>query len=112
MDDSSKQNGPDTLWYPGYDKPSLQIIWRFQIAWGQVSFVLSILGNVFVLYATIAQKAIKLDNMSIWIIKILAVADICNCLLVLAPILLTQYGKLNQTLIFGEVSYTTMGCYL
>ena len=112
MDESSKQNGPAILWYPGYDNASLDIIWRFQIAWGQVSFVLSILGNVFVLYATIAHNAIKLDSMSIWIIKKLAVADICNCLLVLAPILITQYGKLNQTLIFGEIFYTVMGCYL
>ena len=112
MDDPSKQNGPVTLWYPGYDKSSLDIIWRFQIAWGQVSIFLSILGNVFVLYATIAHNAIKLDSMSIWIIKNLAVSDICNCLLVLMPMLVTQYGKLNQTLIFREIFYTTRGCYL
>ena len=49
--------------------------------------------------------------MSIWIIKNLAVADICHCLLVLLPTLLTQYGKLNKTLIFGETFYSALGCY-
>ena len=66
-----------------------QIIYGFEIAWEQICFILGVSGNVFVLYATIAHKAIKLDKMSIWIIKNLAVADIGNCVLVLLPILLT-----------------------
>ena len=103
--------------YPIYnsshdDLTTLNIIWRFQIVWGQITFILGILGNLFVLYATIGHKAIKLDKMSIWIIENLAVADICNCLLVLLPTLVTQYGKLNHTVMFGVSFYTAMGCYM
>ena len=94
------------------DSKSLKTVWIFQIAWGQLSFILGITGNVFVLYATVAHNAIKLDKMSVWIINNLAVADICNCILVLLPILLTQYGKLNDTLLFGETFYITLGCYM
>ena len=94
------------------DSKSLNSVWIFQIVWGQLSFILGITGNVFVLYATIAHNAIKLDKMSVWIINNLAVADICNCILVLLPILLTQYGKLNDTLLFGETFYITLGCYM
>ena len=97
----------------GYEySTSLNNIWRLQIIWGQISVILGIFGNAFVLYATIAHNSIKLDKMSVWIIKNLAAADICNCVLVLLPILLTQYGKLNGTLIFGETFYVIMGCYL
>ena len=91
-----------------------QIIYGFEIAWEQICFVLGVSGNVFVLYATIAHKAIKLDKMSIWIIKNLAVADIGNCVLVLLPILLTQYGKLNGMLLFGsgDIFYKVLGSYI
>ena len=81
---------------------SLKVIWGFQMAWGQICFILGVLGNVFTLYATIAHNAIKLDKMSIWIIKNLAVADICNCFLVILPILLSQYGKINGSIIVGK----------
>ena len=94
------------------DSKSLNSVWIFQIVWGQLSFILGITGNVFVLYATVAHNAIKLDKMSVWIINNLAVADIFNCILVLLPILLTQYGKLNDTLLFGETFYITLGCYM
>ena len=90
---------------------TLHMIWRYQIAWGQICFILGIVGNVYVLFATIAHQAIKLDEMSIWIIQNLAVVDICNCVLVLLPILVTQYGKLHQTVIFGRKFYVFMGCY-
>ena len=92
--------------------PCLNLIWTVQIIWGTISFILSLSGNVFVLYATIVHSAIKLDKMSVWIIKNLAVADICNCVLVLLPIILTQYGKLNNIVVFGETFYTVMGCYV
>ena len=97
--------------HPHYYTTALDIIWRVQIAWGQVCFILGSLGNIYVLYATIAHNAIKLDKMSIWIIQNLAVADICNCVLVLLPILITQYGKLCKIRIFGEKLYTFLGCY-
>ena len=91
-----------------------QVIYGFEIAWEQISFILGVSGNVFVMYATIAHKAIKLDKMSIWIIKNLAVADIGNCVLVLLPILLTQYGKLNGMLLFGsgDIFYKVLGSYI
>ena len=79
-----------------------QTIWKCQIAWGQISFLLGVLGNIFTLYATTPHNAIKLDKMSIWIIKNLAVADICNCFLVVLPILIYQYGKISQNQIYGE----------
>ena len=91
---------------------SLNSVWMFQIVWGTISFILGMLGNVFVLYATIVHNAIKLDKMSVWIIKNLAVADICNCVLFLLPTLLTQYGKLLGTLLFEERFYIIMSCYM
>ena len=91
---------------------SLNSVWMFQIVWGTISFTLGMMGNVFVLYATIVHNAIKLDKMSVWIIKNLAVADICNCVLFLLPTLLTQYGKLLGTLLFEERFYMVMSCYI
>ena len=90
---------------------TLETIWRCQIAWGQISFLLGVLGNIFTLYATTAHNAIKLDKMSIWIIKNLAVADICNCLLVILPILLYQYGKVSQLQIYGVKFNKIFACY-
>ena len=91
---------------------TLNSVWMFQIVWGTISFILGLSGNVFVLYATIVHNAIKLDKMSVWIIKNLAVADICNCVLFLLPTLLTQYGKLTGTIVFGETFYAVMACYV
>ena len=90
---------------------SVIIIWRCQIAWGQISFIFGVVGNVFTLYATSAHDAIKLDSLSIWIIKNLAVADICNCILVIFPILLNQYGKINGSIILGIVFVKILTCY-
>ena len=92
--------------------PNMEIVNKFQIVWGTISFILGIVGNVLVLYATIVHKAIKLDKMSVWIINNLAVTDICNCVLVLLPTLLTQYGKLAGIIIFGETFYEVMACYV
>ena len=91
---------------------TLNSVWMFQIIWGTISFIFGMLGNMFVLYATIVHNAIKLDKMSVWIINNLAVADICNCLLVLLPIILTQYGKLLGTLLFEERFHIIMSCYM
>ena len=89
----------------------LQDVFRFQIIWEQICFILGIFGNSFVLYATTAHNAIRLDKMSIWIIQLLAVADLSNCFLVLLPTLITQYGKLCHTIVFTKSFYTIMGCY-
>ena len=89
----------------------LQTIWKCQIAWGQISFLLGVLGNIFTLYATTAHNAIKLDKMSIWIIKNLAVADICNCFLVVLPILIYQYGSVHGLQTFDETFHEILACY-
>ena len=94
---------------PSYE--DLQDVFRFQIIWEQICFILGIFGNSFVLYATTAHNAIRLDRMSIWIIQLLAVADWGNCFFIVLPTLITQYGKLNNTLVFGETFYIVMGCY-
>ena len=62
------------------------------LIWGQLSFILGVGGNVFVLYATIFHNAIKLDKMSIWVIKNLAVVDLCNCIFVVVPAIANQYS--------------------
>ena len=92
--------------------PSFEVVNRVQIVWGTISFILGITGNVFVLYATIAHNAIKLDKMSVWIVKNLAVTDIFNCVLVLLPILLLQYGKLSNTILSNRTLVSIMACYL
>ena len=69
------------------------------LIWGQLSFILGVGGNVFVLYATIFHNAIKLDKMSIWIIKNLAFTDLCNCIFILLPTISNQYSE--GTWIFG-----------
>ena len=89
----------------------LQDIFRFQIIWEQICFILGIFGNSFVLYATTAHNAIRLDRMSIWIIQLLAVADLGNCFFIVLPTLITQYGKLDHIIVFGETFYIAMGCY-
>ena len=91
---------------------TLETIWKCQIAWGQISFLLGVLGNIFTLYATTAHNAIKLDKMSIWIIKNLAVADICNCFLVVFPILLHQYHvNITQQNMFDKTFHEIFACY-
>ena len=91
------------LYWSVYASTGLRQIWKLQMAWGQISFLLGVLGNIFTLYATVAHNAIKLDKMSIWIIKNLAVADICNCFLVIS-----QYGKFNRSIILGETFHKIM----
>ena len=70
------------------------------LIWVQLTLILGISGNVFVLYATIIHNAIKLDKMSIWIIKNLAVVDICNCIFIVVPAIANQYSE--GTWVFGS----------
>ena len=69
------------------------------LIWVQLSFILGICGNFIVLYATIFHNAIKLDKMSIWIIKNLAVVDICNCIFIVLPAIANQFSE--GTWVFG-----------
>ena len=70
-----------------------------QMIWCSVCILLGILGNSFLLHTTICHKALKMDKMSVWITKNVAVADILNCVFVLGPTLITQFAGVW---IFGE----------
>ena len=70
------------------------------LIWGQVSFLLGISGNLLVLYGTIFHNAIKLDEISKWIIKNLAFVDLCNCIFVVVPAIANQYS--NGRWVFGS----------
>ena len=109
MENCSEENAAHEI---DTSSTTLNSVWIFQIVWKTISFTLGMMGNMFVLYATILHNAIKLDKMSVWIINNLAVADICNCVLVLLPTLLTQYGKFLGTLLFEERFYIIVSCYM
>ena len=59
-----------------------------------VSFVIlmDLLGNSFVLFATIAHKVIKLDKMCVWIIQNIAVFDILNGIVVITPMAISLFN--------------------
>ena len=70
--------------------------------------VLDLTGNGFVIFATVARNAIKLDKMSVWIIQNLAVVDIANAIFVFIPVATTYFtdgiwmlGPFICKLIFG-----------
>ena len=71
-----------------------------QIISGQISLLLGLSGNFFVLYASVFHNVIKLDKMSVWIIRNLSVVDIGNCIFVLVPNLVTMYS--NRRWLFGR----------
>ena len=75
------------------------------LVWGQFSFVLGVSGNVFVLYATIIYGAIKLDKMSTWIIKNLAVVDTVSCIFIIVPAISNQYLE-------GQWAFGLRLCYV
>ena len=78
------------------ERPVIIVI---QMIWNQMTILFSVIGNTFVIYATLCHKAIKMDKMSIWIINNVCVVDISNSCLVLLPSLISQY---NGNWMFGE----------
>ena len=64
-------------------------------------FVLGILGNAIVLYATIKHKAIRLDAMSIWLIQNLAATDFMNAGIMVLPAAVNNLC--GNTWVFGSV---------
>ena len=62
------------------------------LIWTQLCLVLALLGNFFLLYASICHGAIRLDKTSVWILRNLAVADILNVLFLLLPIIVSLYA--------------------
>ena len=63
---------------PDYSPPLL-------IIWSLLTAVISLTGNTCILVGTIKHGAIKLDTISLLLIKNLAVSDILNTLLVVLP---------------------------
>ena len=57
-----------------------------------VVIVLDVVGNGFVVFATVAHNAIKLDKMSVWIIQNLAVVDMANAVFVLTPSTISYFA--------------------
>ena len=96
---SSVSNRIYTAWYTpeiNMERPEVIVI---QMIWNQMTILFSVIGNTFVIYATLCHKAIKIDKMSIWIINNVCVVDISNSCLVLLPSLITQY---KGNWMFGE----------
>ena len=63
------------------------------IIWSLVTAGISLVGNTVILIGTIKHNAIKLDNISLLLIKQLAVSDICNTLIVVLPGVVTLSTK-------------------
>ncbi|KAL5259056.1 hypothetical protein ACHWQZ_G009509 [Mnemiopsis leidyi] len=77
--------------------------------WCHVSFILGLVGNIFVLFSTTSHRAIKLDKLSVWIIQNLAVSDIGNTVLILVPVITSFYA--NKTWILGDTFCEIMFLY-
>ena len=84
------------------------------LLWCQISVILGLTGNFYVLFATIRHKAIKLDKMSVWIIQNIAVVDISNCFFVGIPTITTLYAEgrwiLGDTFCTVEFVYKYIFC--
>ena len=61
--------------------------------WCHVSFLMGVFGNSYVIYSTVFHKAIKLDKLSVWIIKNLAVSDLANTIILLIPVIVSLYAQ-------------------
>ena len=72
-----------------------------QLIWEQISFLLGVLGNTFVLHSSIRKNAIKMDNISVWIIRNLSTVDLLACFMVLLPIMINHYED-DKRWIFGK----------
>ena len=89
-------------------------------AYTTLVIVLDLTGNGFVIFATVARNAIKLDKMSVWIIQNLAVVDIANAIFVFIPVATTYFtdgiwmlGPFICKLIFGyKYSFAIGNIYL
>ena len=68
--------------------------------WNHTSFLVGVSGNIFLLYATVFHKALKLDGMSVWIVQNLALADLLNCVFVLGVVLVSY--DVGRQWVFGK----------
>ena len=67
----------------------------FPLIWCHVCFAAGLLGNSWLLFATIRHRALKLDKISIWTIQNMAVVDLVSCFALLLPAMIVQYGILQ-----------------
>ena len=77
--------------------------------WNHASFIVGICGNVFLLYATVFHKALKIDGLSVWIVQNLALADLLNCVFVLGVVLVSFDS--GRQWVFGEGACTLVGLF-
>ena len=75
-------------------------------AWSILSLSLNLLGNTFVIFATWKFNAIKLDKLSVWIVKLLAAVDIGNGIFILLPVTIVLFHGWVFGDTFCKVSYT------
>ena len=79
----------DTIHYIHYQLPTSSI--PPLIFWSLLTAVVSLAGNSVILIGTIKHNAIKLDQLSLVLIKNLAVSDIFNTLFTVLPGVVTLY---------------------
>ena len=63
------------------------------LVWLIFCLIFGLLGNAYVLVATFKYNAIRIDAMSLWFIKGLAVADLTSLILMVLPVTLTNITK-------------------
>ena len=73
----------NTLHYFHYSLPTHSII--LLVTWSILTLLVSLAGNTVILIGTIRHNAIKLDKISLILIKNLAVADLFSAVLIVLP---------------------------
>ena len=100
---ASSLNG--TLHYLQYHLPSYSVV--LLVTWSLLTAIISLIGNTVILIGTTKHNAIKLDKVSLVLIKNLAVADICSAVLIVLPStwsLITRRALFNDNTTFCVVS--------
>ena len=85
------------LQYLHYHPPVYSIV--LLVTWSLLTATISIVGNTIILIGTIKHSAIKLDNVSLILIKNLAVADLCTAVLVVLP---STWSLINRRALFND----------
>ena len=86
-----------TVLYTDDRSPSIQAVIT---TWYVLSFILCITGNITILYCSIYRKAIKLDPLSVWIIRNLSTADLIQGLINILPVAIVNIA--GNRWVFGE----------
>ena len=91
-----------TVFYRDDRSPSVQAVIT---TWYVISFVLCITGNITILYGSIYRKAIRLDSLSVWIIRNLSGVDLLQGVINLLPFAIVNIA--GNKWVFGQHS-----CYV